>query len=75
MISKPLYRNNMNYLRLTILILVCLCNCTFAQVKLSDITEKPSSDVGRFSNAIPPKVMMGLAHVPKLADVDPNDWT
>ena len=60
---------------IVIVILVCLCNFTFAQVKLSDITEQPSSDVGRFSNAIPPKVLMGLAHVPHLADVDPNDWT
>ena len=60
---------------IVIVILVCLCTFTFAQVKLSDITEIPSSAVGRFSNAIPPKVLMGLAHVPNLADVDPNDWT
>ncbi len=50
-------------------------NVTWAQVKLSEITEVPSNAIGRYQNDLPPKVLMGLAHIPTLSDVDPKDWT
>lgn len=69
--------NNTFMLRSFLFCLVVLINFNvgFAQVPLNEVTEEPSTSVGRFSNKMPPKVLLGLAQIPQLADVDTADWT
>ncbi len=45
------------------------------QIDLGKVTEKPSSKIGRYKSSTPPKVLMGFASIPDLADVPRNEWT
>jgi uncharacterized sulfatase len=43
-------------------------------IELSRVAEEPSSRIGLYSSTIPPRVIMGTAHIPDLADVPLDDW-